>query len=226
MNSFHALDLLLRNGAMFIIAFGLPICLVWWTLRIKSPNSLNNECIETLRSSELFKVMKLMNIRVGIRMIVTCECFSILSWCSPSVLYPGLLSICPTPSPPFPITPYEGEEFLGCHVSAIICSQMFFYRLWRELWRPRSVTSRKGPSHKSPRRATPWISLAKTMDEVWAHLHGQPIQSSLSTTVDGFHSPLASLCAGSVCTGCTVPWEALQCCMPTTRVFCCVGQTI
>lgn len=198
MNSFHAIDLLLRNRAMFIIAFDLSICLVWWTLRIKSPNSLNNECIETLRSSDLFKVMKLMNIRVGIRMTVTCECFSISSWRSPSVLYPGLLSVCPTPQPAFPYNSLWGGRV---SVMPSVCDHLFpnvLLQIVKGAWRPRPVTSRKGPSHKIPQRAMPWISLVKTMDEVWAHLPGQPIQLSLSTTVDGFHSPLASLCAGSV----------------------------
>lgn len=72
MNSFHTLDLLLRNETMFIIAlFDEP--------RIKLPHSLNNDHIESLRPSDLFKVMKLMNIRVGMRMTVTWECFFIAS---------------------------------------------------------------------------------------------------------------------------------------------------
>lgn len=72
LNSFHALDLLLRNGTMFIIG-------LFDELRIKLSHSLNNDHIESLRPSDSFKVMKLMNIRVGMRMTVTWECFSIAS---------------------------------------------------------------------------------------------------------------------------------------------------
>lgn len=137
---------------------------VWWTLRITSPHSLNNDHGESLRPSDLFKVMELLNIRVGMRMTVTWECFSISSSCSPSAFYPASLTIYPQPTF-FPITLFKRGEFLWCCVPVTIYSQMFFYQLWK----PLSVTSRKDPSYKIPWRKMPWVSLVKMMDEIWAH---------------------------------------------------------